>query len=167
MQWVICLLSIFSNVIVYHVFPIACGVDRYPRNMPCRNAFSCHKLATRKGCNKKFTQVLPSWCWQKLSNWDRRQLVKNYCKRSCKNCLGKWLICLSDYTHLYIIYITYIHNIYTCIFVGRRQTEGWNDSDLNSETVSNDMHLEPHRRGNVTFLFKQLNMISIHGFILC
>ena len=83
------LLSIFSNVIVYHVFPIACGVDRYPRNMPCRNAYSCHKLATRKGCNKKFTQVLPTWCWQKLSNWDRRQLVKSFCRKSCKNCLGK------------------------------------------------------------------------------
>ena len=55
------------------------------------------------------------------------------------------------------IYITYIHNIYTRIFVGRRQTEGWNDSDLNSETVSNDMHLEPHRRGNVHLRYGNLN----------
>ena len=55
------------------------------------------------------------------------------------------------------IYITYIHNIYTRIFVGRRQTEGWNDSDLNSETVSNDMHLEPHSRGNVHLRYGNLN----------
>ena len=96
-QWVICLPSICSNVIVlYHVFPIACGVDRHPRNMPCRKAYSCHKLAARKGCNKKFTQVLPNWCWQKLSNRDRRQLVKTYCRKSCKNCLGK------DLTHFQI-----------------------------------------------------------------
>ena len=139
---------------------IACGVDRYPRNMPCRNSYSCPKLANRKGCNKKFTQVLPAWCLQKLSNRDRRQLVKNYCKRSCKNCLGKWLICLSDYTHLYIYwenYITYIHNIYTCTFIGRRQTEGWNDSDLNSETVSNDIQFEPHSRGNVHLRYGNLS----------
>ena len=55
------------------------------------------------------------------------------------------------------IYITYIHNIYTRIFVGRRQTEGWNDGDLNSDTVSNDMHLEPHGRGNVHLRYGNLN----------
>ena len=100
------IILVICNFISYICMDIACGVDRYPKNMPCRNSYSCPKLANRKGCNKKFTQVLPVWCWQKLSNRDRRQLVKNYCKRSCQNCLGKWLICLSDYTHLYIMIYT-------------------------------------------------------------
>ena len=92
MQWVILTINLVHCIWKSHFYmDIACGVDRYPRNMPCRNSYSCPKLANRKGCNKKFTQVLPVWCWQKLSNWDRRQLVKNYCKRSCKNCLGKWM----------------------------------------------------------------------------
>ena len=92
MQWVILTINLVHCIWKSHFYmDIACGVDRYPRNMPCRNSYSCPKLVARKGCNKKFTQVLPAWCWQKLSNWDRRQLVKNYCKRSCKNCLGRWM----------------------------------------------------------------------------
>ena len=68
----------------------ACGVDRYPNKMACRISYSCAKLAAAKGgCNKRFSQILPTWCWRKLSVGDRRQFVKNYCKRSCKNCVGK------------------------------------------------------------------------------
>ena len=71
----------------YHC--VACGVDKYPRNMPCRKTHACSKLAARRGCNKRFSQILPRWCWQKLSAKDRRQLVKNYCRKSCRNCVGK------------------------------------------------------------------------------
>ena len=77
------------HLMSYFYHCVACGVDKYPRNMPCRKTHACSKLAARRGCNKRFSQILPRWCWQKLSAKDRRQLVKNYCRKSCRNCLGK------------------------------------------------------------------------------
>jgi hypothetical protein len=68
--------------------PKPCGVDKYPKNYKCRSTHTCAKLAVRKGCNKKFAQVVPRWCNLKLAVKDRRAVVKNYCKRSCKNCRG-------------------------------------------------------------------------------
>ena len=75
-----------------YVYIIACGVDRYPRNMACKVTYSCSKLANRKACKKKFNQVLPKWCWNKLAGRDRIQFVRNYCKRSCKNCVGRFIM---------------------------------------------------------------------------
>ena len=78
-----------NHLMSYFFHYVACGVDKYPRNMPCRKTHACSKLAARRGCNKRFSQILPRWCWQKLSAKDRRQLVKNYCRKSCRNCVGK------------------------------------------------------------------------------
>ena len=66
---------------------IAC-FDRYPTNMACKIAFSCTKLRAKSACNKKFSQVLPRWCWINLSGSDRQQPVKRYCRKSCRNCIG-------------------------------------------------------------------------------
>ena len=66
---------------------IAC-FDRYPTNMACKKAFSCTKLRAKSACNKKFSQVLPRWCWINLSGSDRQQPVKRYCRKSCRNCIG-------------------------------------------------------------------------------
>ena len=66
---------------------IAC-FDRYPTNMACKIAFSCTKLRAKSACNKKFSQILPRWCWIRLSGSDRQQPVKQYCRNSCKNCIG-------------------------------------------------------------------------------
>ena len=72
------------------IFTLAkpCGVDKYPKNYKCKSGNTCAKLAARKGCNKRFSKVLPRWCNNKLAAKDRRAVVKNYCKRSCRNCKG-------------------------------------------------------------------------------
>ena len=63
-----------------------CGADKYPRKMACINSFSCAALAKTKACSKRFNQALPKWCADKLTLWYRKQFVKNYCRKSCKNC---------------------------------------------------------------------------------
>ena len=65
-----------------------CGVDKYPKNYKCKSTHTCAKLAVRKGCNKRFSQVIPKWCNNKLAAKDKKAVVKNYCKRACKNCKG-------------------------------------------------------------------------------
>merc|ERR1712001_77127 len=68
--------------------PKPCGVDKYPKNYKCKSTHTCAKLAVRKGCNKKFSQVIPKWCNNKLAAKDKKAVVKHYCKRACKNCKG-------------------------------------------------------------------------------
>ena len=69
-----------------------CGVDKYPKNYKCKSTHTCAKLAVRKGCNKRFSQVIPKWCNNKLAAKDKRAVVKNYCKRACKNCRGSYIL---------------------------------------------------------------------------
>jgi len=66
--------------------PTAACVDRYPPNVPCKGTFSCINLAKRRACNKRFSQALPKWCSAKVNIRYRNQLVKSYCRKSCKLC---------------------------------------------------------------------------------
>jgi len=66
--------------------PTAVCVDRYPPNLACKSTFSCPVLARKRACNKRFSQALPKWCSAKLNIRYRNQLIKNYCRKSCKVC---------------------------------------------------------------------------------
>ena len=84
----ILLLACYRNHIYVLTILAAACVDRYPPNVPCKGTFSCINLAKRRACNKRFSQALPKWCSAKVNIRYRNQLVKNYCRKSCKLCRG-------------------------------------------------------------------------------
>ena len=75
-----------------------CVKDIYPTGLKagCRAEYSCPKLARRGKCHQKNLQAMPK-CRGQLKQWWKTQLVKNHCKKSCKNCLRK--------RNLFIIYV--------------------------------------------------------------
>ena len=75
-----------------------CVKDIYPTGLKagCRAEYSCPKLARRGKCHQKYLQAMPK-CRGQLKQWWKTQLVKNHCKKSCKNCLRK--------RNLFIIYV--------------------------------------------------------------
>ena len=61
-----------------------CGTDRLPSNYKCGTTCTAWK---RKGkCNKRWKQILPRNCRNKIPKKQLNHYVKEYCKKSCQNC---------------------------------------------------------------------------------
>lgn len=68
-----------------------CGVDRLPTKMTaaCKRVFTCAKLARQQRCSWSFKRALNNNCKRPLTRWQQNGLVKNSCRRSCRNCAGR------------------------------------------------------------------------------
>ena len=76
---------------------IACGKntrDVLPPKMTaqCKRVFSCAKLAKQRKCSWKFKGSLNQNCRKNLPYGQQNAIVKNYCRKSCQNCDGKFSI---------------------------------------------------------------------------
>ena len=57
----------------------------------CKRVFTCAKLARQKKCSWAFKKALNINCKRPLTRWQQNGLVKNSCRRSCRNCVGTFL----------------------------------------------------------------------------
>ena len=57
--------------------------DRYPKNYKCGKNYTCAKLAAKKQCSKRWKQVMPKFCKNKVSKAEQNKVIKTYCKKSC------------------------------------------------------------------------------------
>ena len=76
---------------------IACGrktKDALPPKMTsyCKKQNSCARLARQGKCRKKFKQSIYRYCKRKLPHVQLNAYVKNYCRKSCKNCVGTFIV---------------------------------------------------------------------------
>ena len=73
---------------------IVCVKDSYPKGLKdnCKKTYSCAILAKKGMCKKRYSQAMWSGCNNQISKWFQKQPVKNFCKKSCKNCISKLLI---------------------------------------------------------------------------
>ena len=78
---------------------IVCVKDTYPKGLKsnCKKTYPCAKLARRNMCRKRYNQIMSRGCKNQISSWFQKQLVRNFCKKSCKNCLGEYFILSSTY----------------------------------------------------------------------
>ena len=72
------------------LFKIVCAKDTYPKGLKwnCRKSYSCTSLARSNMCKKKNIQVMSRGCSNQISQWNRNQVVRIYCKKSCANCIS-------------------------------------------------------------------------------
>ena len=75
----------------------ACGKDTkdvLPPTMTlqCKKAFSCAKLANQKRCTWKFKGSLNAKCKNLLKPWQQNAPVRNWCRKSCRNCVGMCIL---------------------------------------------------------------------------
>ena len=83
-------------MLLFHCW-IACGrktKDALPPKMTsyCKKQNSCARLARQGKCRKKFKQSIYRYCKRKLPHVQLNAYVKNYCRKSCKNCVGTFII---------------------------------------------------------------------------
>ena len=85
---------VFLPICSLRGFLLVCTKDTYPKGLKwnCKKTFSCAILAKRKSCGKRYMKAMNRGCNNQISKWLQKQLVKNFCKKACKNCVGKHLI---------------------------------------------------------------------------
>ena len=75
----------------------ACGrntKDKLPSTMTaaCKRKFSCANLAKKRRCAWKLKGSLDVTCKKTLKPWNKNIIVRNVCRKSCKNCVGTFII---------------------------------------------------------------------------
>ena len=61
-------------------------------NSFCKRQFSCARLARQRKCRWKFKGSLNRYCKRNLPHGQQNAFVKNYCRKSCQNCVGTFII---------------------------------------------------------------------------
>ena len=80
---------------LFHIlfsFKIECVKNGYPKGLKsnCIRAYSCAVLARRNMCGKKYSKSMSRGCNNQITKWSQNQLVRNFCKLSCKKCIRKY-----------------------------------------------------------------------------
>ena len=106
----ICLLNSHVGNILYHIhyhfYRIACVKDTYPKGLKwkCKKEYSCKKLAKNK-CRKTFSKAISAACNRQISTWSRSEPVRNFCKKSCKKCIRKYIVICTSFRNYMIFYL--------------------------------------------------------------
>ena len=72
-----------------HTFVFICVGDKYPKKYQCGPKYTCARLKQRGKCNQNIqwkNAGLPRRCLNKLTNWERNQKVRSFCRRTCAVC---------------------------------------------------------------------------------
>ena len=77
----------------------------------CKKQFSCARLARHGKCRKKFKQSIYRYCKRNLPYGQQNAFVKNYCRKSCKNCVGT-LIILEEMSPYFAISIVRYYKLF-------------------------------------------------------
>ena len=103
---------------------LACGVDRLPTKMTaaCKRVFTCAKLARQRKCAWSFKRALNNNCKRTLTRWQQNGLVKNSCRRSCRNCAGTllWLENIINFFQYYVLISFYETDQHELLFSFRK-----------------------------------------------
>ena len=89
---IIIIIFILSYILIMLISTIVCVKDTYPKGLKsnCKKTYPCAKLARRNMCRKRYNQIMNLGCKNQISGWLQKQPVRNFCKKSCKNCLGEY-----------------------------------------------------------------------------
>ena len=90
--YIIIIIFILSYILIMLISTIVCVKDTYPKGLKsnCKKTYPCAKLARRNMCRKKYNQIMNRGCKNQISSWLQQQPVRNFCKKSCKNCVREY-----------------------------------------------------------------------------
>ena len=121
---------------LFHIlfpFKIECVKNGYPKGLKsnCIRAYSCAVLARRNMCGKKYSKSMSRGCNNQITKWSQNQLVRNFCKLSCKKCIRKYY----PYNFIYqnpmpflfmVVKINwFLNKLYLRLTTGRRNGTEW------------------------------------------
>ena len=86
--------------------------DTYPTGLKsgCKAVYSCVKLARTRKCRLNYWQAMPK-CRGQIRTWWKTQLVKNHCKKSCNNCVRKFILFIMFVVTAYIFNSKYTNQL--------------------------------------------------------
>ena len=118
----------------------------------CKRVFTCAKLARQKKCSWAFKKALNINCKRPLTRWQQNGLVKNSCRRSCRNCVGTFLWFWNTLNFLQYHLRFYCNALVLNIFTGNTRAgiiPGLSNNELELEPVSIGRDQEKYRhQGN-------------------
>ena len=88
----IIMIFMLSYILIMLISTIVCVKDTYPKGLKwnCKKTYPCAKLARRNMCRKKYNQIMNRGSKNQISSWLQQQPVRNFCKKSCKNCVREY-----------------------------------------------------------------------------
>ena len=83
--------------------------DAYPKGLKwnCKRAYSCATLAKRNKCGKKYVQAMSRSCSNQIPKWFQNQVVNKFCKKSCTNCMRKYIAIYTFELYIEIIQVDF------------------------------------------------------------
>ena len=127
--------------------------SKYPKGLKsnCIRAYSCAFLARGKMCGKKYNKAMSRGCNNQITKWSQNQLVRNFCKLSCKKCIRKYY----PYNFIYTIPSTFLfmvvkinwflNKLYLRLTTGRRNGTEWRIYRNSSYWIRNEITAEGQR----------------------
>ena len=93
---------VYLHELMQNMIWIACVADHYPDKLPkkCKEKFSCDKLANHKKCSMKYEDAMSKSCNDEIAKEVRSHVVEDYCKMSCGNCPGNFVILQFHYSSI-------------------------------------------------------------------
>ena len=125
----------------------------------CKRVFSCAKLAKQRKCSWKFKGSLNQNCKKKLPYGQQNALVKNYCRKSCQNCVGTFSV-LKEMQICFAILLTthtllFLRN--QLIFIAPRGLKRRVANAIHEDSIPMDGNVDNNDYGNCM----QINIFGI------